>query len=683
MATNAQGRDWKNGLCDPGDDGDCPRSCFIGCDQFGRTRYRLQQLDHHQDPLDLTNYKGCNPTCWDYCFLCFGGLYIGSGVYTGKQTQRVRETYGIKGSYSDDIVKGIFCQPCSLIRNEIEIRRRENENRDIELASLQQPPLPLGERNYRPLFSIPNNDAYKPEPQMLAANNNNNGRPQGREVHFHETPQDSGKNGRRIVPLYPTEHDRDQNIKIWKGLELPQIPHVASPESNDGLSRRSQALTPISERDSTEDPHLHQLRENKPNFPQVQDWLQSVAPTAKDKRTAQQAVIVPGPVKKQYKGKHPAPSGPPCQPKDKKEEKKASKKSPKDASQEKRQDEAPQPQPSDETSQRKPSIIIIPSDESQSGRPDATSKTADESGVPKEPASKTYRKTPAPLEHELSDDEVASSSLEGPLLHKLSMDPRVPTPDPAARQHGIEADKRVESPQPQDRSHSLSVDARVPTPDIADRQHDIDIDQEIASPHPKNRAHNISNDLLLAVESTPAKDHDLSSDISVQSHTIEEDSRVPTPVIFARREHSISRDKRVPSPSGGAFAHGIYLDERVPTPELVWLNLEHDITQDRKVLTPSPDYEEHDIHADERVKSHPMRPARQHSIRSDRRVPELSGQSSRHNLQDDARAPSPSGSRKAREHSINSDRRVTQRAYQLLEHFLEQDRKASAGRSEK
>lgn len=74
MAQESQAGDWRTGLCDPGEDADCPRSCFIGCDQFARTRHRLDELDHDGNPMDMTNYKGCNSPCWNYCLLCFGGL---------------------------------------------------------------------------------------------------------------------------------------------------------------------------------------------------------------------------------------------------------------------------------------------------------------------------------------------------------------------------------------------------------------------------------------------------------------------------------------------------------------------------------------------------------------------------------------------------------------------------------
>ncbi|KAK0652312.1 PLAC8 family-domain-containing protein [Cercophora newfieldiana] len=210
-ASQSQGGGWETGLCDPGEGADCPRSCFIGCDQFGRTRHRLVQLDRHQDPLDLSKYKGCNSSCWDYFFLCIAGLYIGSGIYTGKQTKRIRKTYNIKGNYCDDVAKGIFCQPCSLIRNDLEIRQREKvDNNNIELAAGLRPPMPLGEENYRPIYAMPTTEGYQREPYMTTANIPIH---QGREAHSHPDGDESGGQGSHTVPLYPTaeeirEHER-------------------------------------------------------------------------------------------------------------------------------------------------------------------------------------------------------------------------------------------------------------------------------------------------------------------------------------------------------------------------------------------------------------------------------------------------------------------------------------------
>ena len=52
---------------------------------------------------------------------------IGCCIYTGKETRHIRELYGIDGSYPADIAKGVLCYSCSLMRNELEVRKREEE----------------------------------------------------------------------------------------------------------------------------------------------------------------------------------------------------------------------------------------------------------------------------------------------------------------------------------------------------------------------------------------------------------------------------------------------------------------------------------------------------------------------------------------------------------------------------
>lgn len=66
--------DWKISLYDPGDNDDCPRACFLPCDMFAHTRYRLDLIKQGRDPLDLTDYKDFNPTCWKFFGLCTGGV---------------------------------------------------------------------------------------------------------------------------------------------------------------------------------------------------------------------------------------------------------------------------------------------------------------------------------------------------------------------------------------------------------------------------------------------------------------------------------------------------------------------------------------------------------------------------------------------------------------------------------
>lgn len=58
---------WKRSLCD-GDAHDCLRAYFIPCYVFGQTRYRLERIERHENPLDLEGYKAPNEACRDWIF---------------------------------------------------------------------------------------------------------------------------------------------------------------------------------------------------------------------------------------------------------------------------------------------------------------------------------------------------------------------------------------------------------------------------------------------------------------------------------------------------------------------------------------------------------------------------------------------------------------------------------------
>ncbi|KAL2025000.1 hypothetical protein VTK56DRAFT_2 [Thermocarpiscus australiensis] len=222
-ASNAE---WRTRLSDTGDAADCLRTFFLPCDQFGRTEYRLQQLGRNEDPLDLSGYNGCNWNCWRYFILFATGYGITSGIAVAKQTRFIRETYGISGTRRKDKIEGIFCQPCSLIRNDLEVRQREEVKRN---AALAQAPAPLGENGYRQLHAMSPNDGYRLELPMTS--------------------------------ISPTQEDSSRTFSQTAAVLLrpPETAHVASSDGSDDYSRRrSQVLTPISERDSLEDPHLGQ-----------------------------------------------------------------------------------------------------------------------------------------------------------------------------------------------------------------------------------------------------------------------------------------------------------------------------------------------------------------------------------------------------------------------------------------
>lgn len=145
---------WKRSLCDA-DAHDCLQAYFTPFYVFGRTRYRLERIDRHENPLDLEGYKSSNEACWDWFFfaLPFGMVCpsysrnalisgrsslaeeqnltrqagISCSVFTSNEIRRIRELYGIEGSPKKDVITAILCPCCSILRNESEVCTREEE----------------------------------------------------------------------------------------------------------------------------------------------------------------------------------------------------------------------------------------------------------------------------------------------------------------------------------------------------------------------------------------------------------------------------------------------------------------------------------------------------------------------------------------------------------------------------
>jgi hypothetical protein len=46
---------------------------------------------------------------------------------TGMQRSQIRGLYGIDGNVANDIVAGIFCQSCTLMNNDREVRARQGD----------------------------------------------------------------------------------------------------------------------------------------------------------------------------------------------------------------------------------------------------------------------------------------------------------------------------------------------------------------------------------------------------------------------------------------------------------------------------------------------------------------------------------------------------------------------------
>jgi hypothetical protein len=147
--------------------------------------------------------------------LLTGAEVIGSGVLTAQQNRRIRERYGIKGTYPQDLIEGIFCPCCSLNRNEHELLYREGEK-----AKQQGPRASVA-------FGDNTDNAYSLEPRMTASGPRGEGSDRGISMSF---------------------------------VRLPQTPRITIPDqSNEFSDRAVQVLTPISESDSLEDAEPQQM----------------------------------------------------------------------------------------------------------------------------------------------------------------------------------------------------------------------------------------------------------------------------------------------------------------------------------------------------------------------------------------------------------------------------------------
>ena len=580
--------------------------------------------------------------------------------------------------------------------------------------------MPLGEDSFQPmyamavnpdtqqpLYTMAINQEYRPEPKMQAPNTGTDQSQRGtgrHKVHFHGPLMENHEPGAaRMVPLYPTDEDLEH-----ANSQLPPISGSGSPLSIDALGRRIQALTPISERDSAEDPRS-QHKENNPRLNQVQDWLHSAGSALADKFTAEKAVVIPGPsnppsmIPQTGKGS-PGPTS----------SSKPKKKSPfgKSLKRSDKKKQLPVSEPQQEAAAEAPEIVVTPSPGPTENiepmpwtpdlfdAPDAHMRATAAPPAIHDLATDILVPTPlmADFEHSLQDDaHVLSPKSTAPEEHALSKDKKVDFPQLSDAEHNLSSDDKVEFPNPADHEHKISKDEQVTSSDEPVHEHNLSLDEVVDIPNDDMvwleqppEAHRLSEDVKVDAPSPLTGEHDLQSDLRFPTpellqaldHRLSKDKYVSAPELLQAYEHRLSKDTRVQSPAPkGPFIHGIQLDERVPAPELVWTTLQHDILQDRQVLSPSPLFEEHDLHADERVKTPALLPPKEHDIQSDKRVADPPGPSKGHGLQEDETVPS-SSRKRAKDHSLSHDNKVAQRAYQLLEHFLEQDRKAS-GRSEK
>ena len=671
-------------------------------------------------------------------FLCGIGANgkqdIGSGVYTGSQTRRVRKAYGIQGSYFDDLAKGVFCQPCSLIRNDLEIRRRETEEIYLHLAAGLRPPMPLGEENYRPIYAMPTSEGYQREPRMTTSC-----LPfQGGETQFFSSAEPCA------TPLPPENQGgiRDSDRVLASLGHLPQIPRVAS--SLEDINRRAQLLTPISEKDSLED-RAQQLRGSNPQFPQVRHWLSSMGPDVGDTSMVEKSVLVSGP------GSPPSvvlPHGKPC-PETRPDKERKLKKRPKtiyktvpvkpEGKRKTALRDLQNQTTTDATLMETPGPLtnnLFNTSGDISPQAAGTKQILDQDQSIPPPAA-----NPAESQRQYNIQEVFGSSPSGPQHpHSIQGSILVPKTYRLRQQHSLQDDICLSRTPVSQRQHSLQDDVlisntagshrslqddsralvqepsepkREPADNVAaevspleDKQHSFNFDRPIATNQTPTRENSLGIANSTPVDetsvpegglksyivashegdasppgSTPELDfHDRREDLEstvplarVETHVFGLGACAPSPRFLQPCEHSLSTDIRVPSLiSKGTFSHGIYLGESVPTPELKGADWGNDSPRDRRSMSPSPASREHDPEADMGVGSQVQMHQRQHAVQGER----YSGPTNQqYGLQADGIDAS-SSIEQQEGHSADANANVTQRAYQLLASFLEQGRRS-------
>ncbi|QQK44087.1 Uncharacterized protein family Cys-rich [Penicillium digitatum] len=143
-----EGGGWSSGLCEFSSFGICCLGLFCPCSLYGRTQYRLSMKSRKEDPTNMLGYETCNGSCTGMGLLC-GCQWLLATV----QHTRMRKAYKIQGSIASDCVRATCCTCCTLIQDEKEIQKRE-ENRSRAVrernATLLSPYTAPGPMSYGP-----------------------------------------------------------------------------------------------------------------------------------------------------------------------------------------------------------------------------------------------------------------------------------------------------------------------------------------------------------------------------------------------------------------------------------------------------------------------------------------------------------------------------------------------------
>jgi Cys-rich protein (TIGR01571 family) len=141
------GGGWSTGLCECSDIGTCCLGLTCPCILYGRTQYRLLRKSRGEDPTNMLGYETCNGSCTAMALFC-GCQWILATI----QHTRTRRAYRIEGGICSDCVRATCCPCCTCIRNEREIKLREDaraHSAQLNGANFVSPYLSPGQMQYR------------------------------------------------------------------------------------------------------------------------------------------------------------------------------------------------------------------------------------------------------------------------------------------------------------------------------------------------------------------------------------------------------------------------------------------------------------------------------------------------------------------------------------------------------
>ncbi|OJJ80343.1 DUF614 domain protein [Aspergillus glaucus CBS 516.65] len=124
-----KGGTWSHSMCDCSNISTCCLGIFCPCILYGKTQYRLTLKSRKEDPTNLLGYSACNGSCTAMALLC-GCQWLLATI----QHKRTRKAYSIRGDIGSDCVRATCCTCCTLIQDETEIKKREEDRTKIAAA---------------------------------------------------------------------------------------------------------------------------------------------------------------------------------------------------------------------------------------------------------------------------------------------------------------------------------------------------------------------------------------------------------------------------------------------------------------------------------------------------------------------------------------------------------------------